>query len=282
MKATQFLAPSLLIAALAAPAMAGTWMERETSLAGVDRNHSGSSAVSFGDAGESLANPNITMGDTADSLNTITGTLSAFQRAQVAGGTLRSLDADLFCIHISDPAAFSAIASGTSGPDLNLTLFTANGTALKYNDNRTDSLTSVNPRLINNGLALDVNGDLTVPVTIPGLVAGDYLLAISRVDGSAAARRQSRPLDTNGLLMFPGMLNPDNEANYTNTFRRADLDPAAGATTLAAWELLATTAAPFNTNYTITLTGTTYCAIPTPGASALLGIAAVAFGRRRR
>ena len=105
MRTSQFLAQGLLLAALTAPAMAGTWMERPTSIPGVDRNHSGATAgVTFGDAGESLANPNLTMGDTSDTLNTITGTLSAFQRPQIAGGTLRSLDADLFCIHISDPA----------------------------------------------------------------------------------------------------------------------------------------------------------------------------------
>ncbi len=263
-----------LVAALTVGAGASTswaidWWERPTAIAGVDRNHGPVLNFSFGDAGESLSNFDITAGD--QPLNNIKGQLASFQRP--AG---RSLDADLYCIRITDPANFSAIATGTSGPDLTLSLFRLNGEAVAYNDNRTDSLTSNNPRLINNGL--DVNSN---PVVIPGLTVGDYLLGISRVDGSATARRYSRPLDINGNLIFPGSAQTPTVPGVDDAFRRADLLPITPGTILASWELFITTAAPFNTNYTIALTGAEHSTIPSPAAAGLLLIGALA-GRRRR
>lgn len=258
--------------AAASSASAINWMERMTSTPGVDRNHSALvNNITFGDAGEGLTNFNVTAGD--QPLNTITGQLVSFQRPNG-----RSLDADLFCIRITDPANFSAIVTSAGGQDTQLALFRLNGEALAFNDNRTDSLTSVNPRLINNGL--DVNSN---PVNIPGLTVGDYLLGITRVDGTAALRRQNRPLDANGNLIFPGMVNGGNESTDPNAFtRRADLLPITPGTILATWELFATTASPFNASYTITLTGAEHSDIPSPAAAAGLLLLGLSAARRRR
>lgn len=264
----------LALGAAATVASAGTsWKERMTSVPGVDRNHSNQSTVSFGDAGEFLSDANITMGD--QPLLTITGSLVAAQRPQATGGTLRSLDADLYCISITDAANFSAI---TSTGDFVLALFDANGVGVAFNDNRTDSLTSTASRLVSVGT--DAAGN---PVGIPGLTNGTYYLGISRVDGGATARRFSRPLNAAGSLIFPGMTNGGDEAtDPLFPTRRQDLGPITPATALAGWELFATTAAPFNSNYTITLTGAGYHTVPTPAASALIGLAGIGALRRRR
>lgn len=269
-----FVSPALVAGLIASTATASTWMERPTASTPFS-NHSGSVAnVTFGDSGESLAEANITAGD--GTLATITGSLTARQRPLATGGTIRSLDADIFCIKITDPVAFSAVASGTSSPDLHLSLFTSSGVAVAFNDHRSDSLTSLNPRLIANGLDA-----LSNPVGIPGLTAGDYFLAISRSDGNTAARRYSRPIDSSGNLIFPGL--PQNSAEPApDPIRRQDHGPITAGTVLAGWELFVTTASPFNSNYTITLTGTEYSTIPAPGAAGLLGVAALALGRRRR
>jgi uncharacterized protein (TIGR03382 family) len=182
----------------------------------------------------------------------------------------------VYCITITDAANFSAITS--SQQDFNLSLFDANGLGVAFNDNRTDSLTSTAARLIANGL--DAAG---APVGIPGLTNGTYFLAISRNDGAATARRFSRPLNSSGNLIFPGMAQNGNEAtDPLFPTRRLDLGPTPPATALAGWELIATVAAPFGTGYTITLTGAGYHMIPTPGASALLGLAGMGMLRRRR
>lgn len=275
MKVSKLLLAAIPVAAAStvALAQADVTLERPTAIDGLDRNHGFVTNNSFGDAGEFLSTAHLTAG--AGPLNLIRGSMVAAQRPQVSGGTLRSLDADLFCITITDPANFSAIAAGT---DTVLALFRTDGTGVAFNDNRTDSLTSTGSRLINNGL--DVNG---APVVIPGLTAGTYLLGVSRNDGFASARRFSRPLDASGALMFAGMANGGDEAtDPLFSTRRADLFPTNPAATLASWELFATTAAPFNANYTITLTGAGYHQIPAPAATALLGLAGLALGRRRR
>lgn len=274
MRGFNVLAPALVAGALASVASASTWMERPTASLPFT-NHFGSIAnVTFGDSGESIAEANITAGEGV--LATITGNLTARQRPLPTGGTIRSLDADIFCIKITDPAAFSAVASGTSSPDLHLSLFTPAGVAVAFNDHRSDSLTSLNPRLIANGF--DALGN---PVGIPGLAVGDYFLAISRSDGNATARRYSRPIDSSGNLIFPGL--PQNSAEPApDPIRRQDHGPITPGTVLDGWELFVTTASPFNTNYTISLTGTEFSTIPAPGAAGLLGVAALALGRRRR
>lgn len=272
MRGFNVLAPALAAGALASIASASTWMERPTASAAF-QNHLGAVAnVTFGDGGESIAEANITAGE--GPLATITGTLTAKQRPHDVG-TIRSLDADIFCVRITDPVNFSAVATGTSAPDLVLALFTPGGVAVAYNDHRSDSLTSLNPRLIANGL--DALGS---PVGIPGLTAGDYFLAISRSDGNAAARRYSRPIDSSGNLIFPGLAQNSAEP-VADPIRRQDLGPTTPGTVLAGWELFVTTASPFNSNYTISLTGTEYSTIPAPGAAGLLGVAALAMRRRR-
>ena len=273
MRGSKIVFPTLVVGALSAGAFGSNWMERPTASPPFS-NHSGTSSVSFGDAGESLAEANLTLG--VGSLDFITGQMVGKQRPQTAGGNLRSLDADMFCIRITDPVNFAAIASGT---DTVLALFDAAGVAVAFNDNRTDSATSTGSRLIANGFLADG----TTPTGISGLTAGLYYLGISRNDGSATARRFSRPLDSAGNLIFQGMTQNGNESTDPNfPTRRQDQSPITPGTALASWELFSTTALPFNANYTIALTGVGYHDIPAPSACAVLGLAGLAGLRRRR
>lgn len=212
------------------------------------------------DAGPLLANANITSG--SGPLTSIIGTAT--------GGSYPNFtdyDADMFCIRMENPAAFSALT--TSG-DTVLALFDMNGVAIAFNDNRTDSLTATNSSLSSSW--------------IPGLVAGnDYFIGVARVGGTAAVRRFTRPLDAAGGLIFSGPANGADETLDPNFGdRRADLFPITAGTTLAGWETQpAGGFLPFNLNYTIQLTGVTY-SVPAPASLGLLGLGMLGALRRRR
>jgi hypothetical protein len=211
------------------------------------------------DAGPLLATANITSG--VGPLTNITGSLTA--------GTYPDFvdyDADMFCIRIDDPMAFSA--TSLSG-DTVLALFDMNGVAIAFNDNRTDSLTATTSQLSASWIS--------------GLVAGqDYFLGVSRVTGNDALRRYTRPIDSNGNLIFsgPANLSDINDPNYGD--RRADLLPITAGTVLAGWEVQPIgTPAPFNASYNIELAGVTY-SVPAPAGLGLLGLGALGALRRRR
>lgn len=248
-------------AALGAASTAGaqTWKEQPTAAAG-QVNHTGSTASTDGDAGETLASANITNGSGA--LTTITGTLAAIQRPQPDLSTLRSLDADIYAINITLPTQFTAT---TNTGDTVLALFDWQGRGVAFNDNRTDSTTALQSRLAG----------------IPGLTEGTYYLAISRNAGNASSRNFSRPLDALGNLIFPGPAQFTDDSAANLAARRADVGPTDPNATLASWEMVSSLALPFNSNYSIALTGTSYT-VPAPGAGALLGLAALGLGRRRR
>lgn len=212
------------------------------------------------DAGPLLANANITNG--VGPLTNITGTLTGASYPQFV-----DFDADMFCIRIEDPMSFSAT---TLSGDTVLALFDANGVALAFNDNRTDSLTATTSRLEGSW--------------IPGLVAGnDYFLGIARVGGSASVRRFTRPLDVNDDLIFSGPANGGDETMDPNfPDRRANLLPLTAGTVLAGWETQPPGLfLPFNLNYNIELTGTTF-SIPAPAGLGLLGLGALGALRRHR
>jgi MYXO-CTERM domain-containing protein len=207
------------------------------------------------DAGFLVSTANMTRG--AGPLTTINGTCS--------GAANISLDADVFCITITDPTNFSAVVAG--GTDSCLALFDSAGHGIVFNDNRTDSLTS-------NGAALS-------SLFTSGLTAGGtYYLGIARTNGSTnASISYTRPLDFGGSLMFPG--DPSGQAP-NDLVRRAEYGPLSPTAVLTNWEPFASGFLPFNFGYTITLTGAGYSTTPTPGATGLLGLGALAAFRRRR
>lgn len=117
--------------AFAAPVMAATWTE-------------------VGDA------PDLPPGQSTTgngSLDTITGSI-------IVGG-----DADMYCIYVADPAAFSATTCFVSSIDTQLFLFDLSGNGLSFNDDSPSGC----------GLQSTVTGAF-----LPG--AGNYLLAISTYD----------------------------------------------------------------------------------------------------
>jgi MYXO-CTERM domain-containing protein len=207
------------------------------------------------DAGFLVSTANMTRG--AGPLTTINGTCT--------GQSNVSLDADIFCITITDPANFSAVVSG--GTDSILALFDSAGHGIAFNDDRTDSLTSHGAYLTSL-----LMGSLT-----PG---GTYYLGIGRTNGSQNASIQyTRPLDALGNLMFPG--DPALQAP-NDIVRRAEYGPISPTSVLTSWEPFPSSFLPFNFNYTITLTGAGYSTTPAPGAAGLLGLGALAAFRRRR
>lgn len=207
------------------------------------------------DAGFLVSTANMTRG--AGPLTMINGTCS--------GAANISLDADMFCITITDPANFSAIVTG--GTDSCLALFDAAGHGIVFNDNRTDSATS-------NGAALT---SLFTSSLTPG---GTYYLGIARTNGSTnAAISYTRPLNAGGTLMFTG--DPSGQAP-NDVVRRAEYGPLSATDVLTNWEPFNSGFLPFNFSYTITLTGAGYSTTPAPGAAGLLGLGALAAFRRRR
>lgn len=229
--------------AAAAPAFAsdqnGTtydqWKEEHTSL---DTLHGTT------DAGDMPATANLTRG--AGGLNKITGQF------------VRTDDADMYCINILNPAAFSATTVGGTSADTNLSLFTLSGVALAFNDNTS---TSVRQSTLTG---------LFVPA--PGL----YLLAVSRNDVGFGAATYTRPLDSLGNLIFDG---PPQGSTVGN--RVGEFAPLVPGTSIAGWET-ASGFQLFNTNYNIFLTGADYHLVPAPGSMALLGLSGLAGLRRRR
>ncbi len=248
------LLPVAMLLAAAGPAFAsdqlGTaadrWKEEHTA---------GSTVNGTIDAGHVIATANMTRG--AGPLNTITGSCSAAANV--------SLDADLYCITITDPTNFSAVVAG--GTDSCLALFDSAGHGIVFNDNRTDSLTS--------------NGALLTSLFTSGLTpGGTYYLGIGRTNGNTNATIQyTRPLDAAGNLMFPG--DPGLQAP-DDLVRRAEYGPTSPTSVLTSWEAFAGSSLPFNFSYTITLTGAGYSTTPAPGAAGLLGLGALAAFRRRR
>jgi hypothetical protein len=167
-------------------------------------------------------------------------------------GTVTGLfDADMYVINITNPAAFSAttnIAPGAMG-DSTLYLFNMNGTGIAKNDD------------ISGGNFLS---DLPVGnAQYASLVPGQYLIAIA---GFAFAPFWNNPPANLGDLMFDvnaftGVQGPQNPGPIQGWANAGAYDAGQGT-------------------YHITLTGASL--VPAPGAVALLGLAGVMAGRRRR
>jgi len=210
------------------PAFAGGWTE-------------------LGDAGNSLASAQLIPANVpTTSLNSIGGTLSD------------QLDVDLYMIHISDPASFSATTVGGNLMDTQLFLFALNGTAIYTN---------------NDDLAYSADASSfplsTLPVghNLGPITAGYYLLGIS-LSGND-------PVNANNELLFANGLPTDVRGPAGNQ------SPAtlSGFTGLTSYDE--------NGAYAITLTGADMTApIPEPATNALmlagLGLCGLAASRKGR
>ncbi len=152
---------------------------------------------------------------------------------------------DMYCIHISDPAQFSATTTNaaTTVSDTQVWLFTVNGIGVTYDDDDPFGGT----------FHSRISGTF-----VPG--PGDYLLAISAYN--------TDPFTAGGALIW-------NDSPYA--VERAPDGPGAPGP-VAFWGN-----DPFapDGHYQIDLTGAQYCQAPAPASAALLGVAG-AFGLRRR
>lgn len=162
-------------------------------------------------------------------------------------GSVTVGDADMFRIRISNPAAFSAAATGIQG-DTTLYLFNLDGTGIAKNDDISGS-----------------NFESLLPVgaaQYAGLPAGDYLIAI----GGFAYQPFS--------VAVPSLLS---EATFDpNVFTGVQSPQNAGP--VLSWAQL--TSGPSSGNYSIALTGAEF--IPAPSTAALLGLGGLLAARRRR
>lgn len=166
-------------------------------------------------------------------------------------GGLRGIQTDfqdMFCINITDPAAFSATTVGGPVFDTQLWLFRHDGTGIVFNDNV--SSTSVQSRISNENLQW-----FTQP--------GRYSLAISGFDndpvtGIDTPLWNDGPRDTQRAPDGPGAQNP------IVAWATGDVPPDAFG------------------EYVITLTGAEFCIIPSAPTAGLLAAASLLTLRRRR
>lgn len=150
----KFLA-TIVLAALASPALAGDWVEIPTA--------------------PELLPGQITVG--TGSLDRIIGTLS--------GGL-----ADLYCISIVDEANFSATTVGGTSIDTQLFLFDANGMGVAHNDDSVGLQSTITSQFVNsNGIYfLAVSGYNRDPNSAGGLIWNNSPFGTERApDGPGAA-----------------------------------------------------------------------------------------------
>lgn len=156
-------------------------------------------------------------------------------------GTITPSNADLYCIRIDSPSAFTATTVGGAGWDTQLFLFDVNGVGVSHNDDDPGGA----------GLQSTLTGAF---VPAPGL----YLIGISGYNYD--------PVNAGGALIW---------ANSPFNVERAPDGPGAPGP-LAAWTGTHTA----SDVYRISLTGASYC-IPEPATLSLIALAGLALIRRR-
>lgn len=185
------------------------------------------------------------------------GELSGVAQAASGAGTLGAIvgslsngqDVDMFRIHISNPAAFSATTfNGASLFDTQLFLFHLNGVGIAANDDA--------------GGAAGTRSTLGAGNTLYStLAAGDYLIAVSRFDEDAYS--------AGGLMFqsvpFGAVYGPNNPA---------------GLSPLTHWSGGNTNTGPFG--YQIDFTGVTLIPLPPAAWAGLAGLGMIAGMRRLR
>jgi len=193
------------------------------------------------DAGNLTTDPNVNITSGVGALSTINGHM------------LNGADADLYCIRITNPSAFSATTTGADpGHNLALALFdsTGNGVVANYD------LAAGN---INAGLT---NALVTTPGVYYLMVYGEILRYPSGPGGFIWA---PPPSAATGLV---GQLAPNPGAGPLTGFS-FDFGRGFSSNTL-------------QVPYSVTLTGVEYHLVPTPGVLGLAGIAGVIGAARRR
>ncbi len=193
------------------------------------------------DAGPLTTDPNVNITSGAGALTTINGHM------------LNGADADLYCIRISNPSAFSATTTGADpGHNLALALFDAAGNGVVANYDLS---------------AGDINASLTnALVTTPGVY---YLMVYGEII--------RYPAGAGGFIWTP----PPSPA--TGLVGQLAPNPLAGPLTSFAFDF----ARGFSSNitqvpYSVSLTGVEYHLVPAPGMLGLVGVAGVIGGIRRR
>lgn len=197
-------------------------------------------------AGTSSAAIHVEVGDAGELPGTAQSAAGAGALTGITGSVTAG-DADMFRIRISNPAAFSALASGIQG-DTTLYLFNLDGTGIAKNDDISGT-----------------NFESELPVgnaLYAGLPAGDYLIAI----GGFAYQPFS--------VAVPMVLG---EATFDpNTFTGV-IGPQ-NAAPVQSWAQLSS--GPSSGTYSIELTGAEF--VPAPSSAALLGLGGLLAARRRR
>lgn len=221
---------SCALAASASSASADIWVETGPSFGNPPQ----------ADAGNLIGGPNVNLTAGVGSLTGINGNM------------LNGSDTDLYCIRITDPAAFSAqTLSGSPTGNLSLALFSATGTGIVANYDLS---------------AANINARIT-GASVPG--PGIYYLLVFGL--------AQYPTDTDVNFIFPPAL--------TSSGATGEILPSAGVGTLTGYGFDFTAGFPPFTpfSYSVNLTGAEFHQqIPTPAAGVLGSLLGLAALRRRR
>jgi MYXO-CTERM domain-containing protein len=160
-------------------------------------------------------------------------------------------DVDMYCIVVTDPNAFGAqvVTDGGTLSDSQMFMFDSNGFGVDHNDDNVGFLSGI--------YSLGPAAGTVPPVA---LVAGAHY-------GLAVTSYNNDPVDAAGGLLWANSPFGD----------QTGPDGPAAANPIAGWTGSGNTG-----TYTITLVGATFCAVPAPGAAALMGIGGLLAIRRRR